>query len=260
MKAAQLHRGFTLIELLVVIAVIAILAALLLPVLTAAQRRAQLIKCVNNARQLTMGSYLYASESGSHAAYYPSTDTNGLWMVALDSLQSEKQVLTCPSTQPPPQVVKSGSGAADATWVWRDKTNYITGSYGFNGWLYDQATFGAEDYPQYMMSKQAMIQKPSQTPVFCDAIWVDLWPLETDVPADDLYDGYEPDTGMPRCTIARHATAAPGSAPRVFDPSQTMPGAINIGMADGHVELVKLEQLWQCYWHLNWAPPSPRPQ
>ncbi len=181
-------------------------------------------------------------------------------MIGLDSLQNQKHILICPSTQPPAQLVKSGSGAADATWVWRDQTNYITGSYGFNGWLYDQPTFGGANYPQYMMSKQSMIQKPSQTPVFCDAIWVDLWPLETDAPADDLYDGNDSDTGMPRCTIARHATASPGSAPRVFDASQKMPGALNIGMADGHVELVKLEQLWQCYWHLDWVPPSPRPR
>lgn len=42
---------------------------------------------------------------------------------------------------------------------------------------------------QYMMNKETMIRNPSETPVFCDAVWVDLWPLETDPPADDLYDG-----------------------------------------------------------------------
>lgn len=244
--------------MLVVIAVIAILAALLLPVLTAAQRRAQLIHCVNNLHQVTLGSYLYASESGSHAAYNYTYDPGALWM-GLDSLKSQRKVLICPATRQPTQFA-NGYGAADLAWSWFDNTNLIVGSYAFNGWLYDVPMFGGQQYPQYMMNKQSMIQKPAQTPVFCDAVWVDLWPLETDAPADDLYDGIGTDTGMPRCTIARHATATPGSAPRVFNDTQTMPGALNIGMADGHVELVKLEQLWQCYWHRDWNPPSARPQ
>src|ERR1700744_1308602 len=94
-EPAKRCHAFTLIELLVVIAVIAILAALLFPVLSAAQRRAQLIQCVNNVRQLTMGSYLYATESGSHAAYYLSDDPQALWM-GLDPMKHQTQLLICP--------------------------------------------------------------------------------------------------------------------------------------------------------------------
>jgi prepilin-type processing-associated H-X9-DG protein len=118
--------------------------------------------------------------------------------------------------------------------------------------------FGAEAHPEYMMGKQSLIQKPSQTPVFVDAMWVDLWPVETDLPCTDLYDG-SLQTGMTRCTIARHSSIA-ASAPRQFDIRQTLPGSVNIGMADGHVQSVKLENLWNCYWHLNWNPPTTRPR
>jgi prepilin-type N-terminal cleavage/methylation domain-containing protein/prepilin-type processing-associated H-X9-DG protein len=62
------QKAFTLIELLSVIAVIAILAALLFPVLGAAQERANQNKCMSNMKQWGTGIHLYLAD---HEGVFP---------------------------------------------------------------------------------------------------------------------------------------------------------------------------------------------
>jgi len=55
-------KGFTLIELLVVIAIIAILAAILFPVFAQARSKARKSTCLNNIKQLTLATIMYADD------------------------------------------------------------------------------------------------------------------------------------------------------------------------------------------------------
>jgi len=61
----SLRKGFTLIELLVVIAVIALLMAILIPVLRSARELGQRTVCLSNLRQLTLAWIAYAEQYDS---------------------------------------------------------------------------------------------------------------------------------------------------------------------------------------------------
>ncbi len=149
---ANEKRAFTLIELLVTIAIICILAALLLTAVSSVKLKAQRVHCLSNVKQLTLGSFMYASENSRHAGVEAPALPGGNWMGTLNEYARVKGILICPSApvhQPPPA---SGNeqGYADRAWVrWTsDKKTMFSGSYGYNGWLYSDAKFSEQGDPK----------------------------------------------------------------------------------------------------------------
>ena len=78
-KARACSMRFTLIELLVVVAIIAILAAMLLPVLSRAKESARRVVCMNQLRQITLASLMYAGDENGFVPAGAHVDRIGAW-------------------------------------------------------------------------------------------------------------------------------------------------------------------------------------
>ncbi len=101
-RAFVMKIRFTLIELLVVIGIIAILSAILLPVLSNARASSHRTDCKNNLHGIGQGMHMYVNEHGGFlpaASPWPSFDTGGLPRIC-DVLAPEldnPKVFRCPS-------------------------------------------------------------------------------------------------------------------------------------------------------------------
>ena len=269
-KAEKRFVGFTLIELLVVIAIIAILASLLLPALGGAKRRAQEVNCISNLRQMAQSSILYYGDFNTWVGPINTNDptlSQGDWMGAmLKYYGNQTNVLNCPTAN---RINSFGGanprGTADTPWVWTTSSpQQYSSSYGINKWLaIAPGLNNSAAHPEFLYITDSSVHNPDLAPVFLDAAFINLDPLESDQPPQNFYDPLlippgDPE-GMARACIARHGSQAAGAAPKSVLPGSVLPGMINFAFVDGHASSVKLQNLWTLYWHLNWKASGPPP-
>lgn len=241
------ERGFTLVEMLVVIALIAILASLLLPVLSRAKSKSESISCLNNARQLGLAWLLYADDHGDRLPYNLGGPTraqvadrsnlnwvNGILNWELDSDNTNRAMITdaslaayanksagiyhCPSDRVVSSVQRS------AGWTARVR------SYSMNAMVGDAGDLSRNGYnqnnPNYIQFfKLASIPRPQRIFVFLDEH------------PDSINDGYFLNKSSSRQWVDL--------------PASYHNGAASFAFADGHSEL----QFWQH--SLTKRPPVP---
>lgn len=251
--------GFTLIELLVVIAVIAILAALLLPVLSKAKLKTQQTRCLNNMKQLQICWQLYADDNqeilvrnipgddqswingqtGNMSKADDATNTEALSSGLLYSYNKTFSLYKCPSARGStvntqnPKVKRSG---LDGSLLVR--TCAITPRFGNttdHNCLVDSAT----DSSQWVILKMGNIKNPAPANA---SVFID----ESVTTVDDGFfamGNYNPVSAPP----PQDADMDP--PPKVSNPSphsyQNSPSirhggkSMTLSFADGHVGLAK---------------------
>lgn len=238
-----MRRAFTLIELLVVVAIIAILAAILFPVLSRARERAQAVACASNLKQFGAAFTMYA---GDYDGRLPSPGGDATYLTAWSTDQGttlnrylgggprvkrvENSLWTCPV-----QIAHASHKTG----------RFAPNSYGMNSYLrgahLDEPYPGdfptrARDISNYEMGAlTTQIRRPSQTILLYESTYI----LSPDYAFGEV----------PRCGVigfvrgfSEDAAHMPRSSDKAYAPGPPYHGDKgNYLWCDGHISAMRPE-------------------
>jgi prepilin-type N-terminal cleavage/methylation domain-containing protein len=251
------RRAFTLIELLVVIAIIALLMSILMPALSRVKKQARNVTCRANLKQWGLFFSMYTQENDGRfqAGVGQSTHANH-WFNALRSLyKNDHKVMLCP-TATKPIFDEHGLQAPELNIynAWgrftreRDGEGYAPGpegdwgSYGINGWVENPGPSYTTVYEGFETKnnwRTAHVKGAAYVPLMMDALRFNVFPLETDRPADNPFQPWQSTVHMQRICIDRHD------------------GATSMAFLDWSVRSVGLKELWTLQWHKKYVTNGP---
>ena len=236
-------KAFTLIELLVVIAVIALLMAILLPVLGRVRKQAKALACQSNLRQWAITLHTYTAENDGKL---PCSSREGLsgwlgaWRPLLRYEQDRNKIFLCPMTTMPPEDAVSEGGTFKAfrvspgPFAGPPTRELMCGSYGWSNYV--TIPSGSTDNRSVYWDS-LNVKRPASIPFFFDCTQPWFGPIGEAMGSPPRCEDREPLSGR----SAAEATS------RVCMNRHT--GGINMTFLDGSVRKVGLKELWTLKWH-----------
>ncbi len=243
------QKGFTLIELLVVITIIAMLVAILVPVLGRARRLVKGVLCKSYLREWGVAFLMYAEDN---EGYLPAASSE--WPNVLQLYYNDvKSLFCCPmATKPVSEGGRHPFAAFSISGAWGPPSGTriegVRSSYGINGWVCNppqSVTTNPLGLPTANNFRKVNVKGASNIPLLLDSMWVDSYPDTTNEPP--AFDGDEFGSGPM------------GSKQMRFFCINRHNGFVNSVFLDSSVRKIGLKELWKLKWHSNSDTNAPTP-